>query len=142
MRVYLDTSLLVAVYVPESLTRKVLQLLKEPIIVFVSSLAEVEFHSALSRKLRMGELRTSQCRRIRGLFDRHLREARYQRLTISPAAFTTAVDFLLDFSTPLRTLDALHLACSFHTETTLLTADATLSRADSHFEVPCKLLES
>ena len=71
MRVYLDTSLLVAVYVPETLTGKVLQLLKEPIIVFISSLVEVEFYSALSRKLRMGELRASQCRRITGLFDRH-----------------------------------------------------------------------
>ena len=142
MRIYLDTSLVVAVYVPEKLTKAVLQLLREPVKVFVSGLVEAEFYSALSRKLRMGELRTSQCRRIGGLFDRHIRETRYQRLTISNATFTTAVDFLRDFSTSLRTLDALHLACSFHTETALFTADATLSRAASHFEVPCTLLES
>jgi uncharacterized protein len=55
--IYLDTSAIVPYYVPEKLSDVVEQLLQkqedQPII---SQLVEVEFFSALSRRVRMGEV--------------------------------------------------------------------------------------
>lgn len=64
--IYLDTSAIVPYYVPEKLSSVVEQLLQkqedQPII---SQLVEVELFSALSRRVRMGEVSQNDAKRIR-----------------------------------------------------------------------------
>ena len=63
--IYLDTSAIVPYYVPEKLSAVVEQLLqKQENKPIISQLVEVELFSALSRRVRMGEVSQNDARRI------------------------------------------------------------------------------
>lgn len=78
MRVYCDTSALVAAYVSEALTPQVVARLAKPDTICVSWLTRVEFCSALALKTRTGDLDEEAARRVLAMFERHLNTKAYK----------------------------------------------------------------
>lgn len=108
----------------------------------MSPLVELEFASVLSRKVRARELGPADARAALEQFRAHLQEGLYRRLEIGPAHYDQARRWVEAFSTPLRTLDALHLAVAAGAGATLLTADVQLARASRALRVACRLLRA
>jgi len=126
---YIDTSVLAAYYCPESLSETVERALVKRPTPFISSLVEVELASVISRKHRMGELSTANSRQILRLFRQHHSERRFKMAPLSQPQYRQAHDWISTLSTPLRTLDALHLASALAVSATILTADSVMHRA-------------
>ena len=127
--IYLDTSVLVAYYYPEPLSRRAERLIRSHSRPAVSDLTEVELHSALSRKVRLGELSTTSATQISSRFFGHLEEGLYTRVPLERRHYEMAADWLGRFTLMLRTLDALHLAVAASGTLRLVTADAALARS-------------
>jgi len=137
---YIDTSVLTAYYCPEPRSARVQRLLGKLDGPTISPLVEVELYSAVSRKARAGELDPSDARRIFAQFQAHLSEPRYHLVPIGSAEYTLARDWLAQLSTPLRVLDALHLAAASAHSLRLLTADRALARCAKQLGVDHKLI--
>ena len=139
--VYLDTSVLAAYYCPEAMSAKAEKAILRSVLPAISLLVEVEFYSAVARKVREGTLSEADATRIVTRFRLHVDAGYYERLPIAPTHYEIARDWVGRFVAPLRTLDALHLAVCFAAEAVLLTADAALAKAACHFRVPTEFLE-
>lgn len=141
MSLYLDTSVLVSIYIPEKHSDAIINLLQEsnekPCL---SRLAEVEFYAALALKKRTRELQQAEINAAVKLFNHHLDQLIYEKIYITDMVFTSATQLLSEGKTPLRTLDALHLACSSIIQATLVTADKLLFKSAKTFNVPSLLV--
>jgi uncharacterized protein len=141
MSLYLDTSVLVSIYIPEKHSDAIINLLQEsnekPCL---SRLAEVEFYAALALKKRTKELQQAEINAAVKLFNHHLDQLIYEKIYITDVVFTSATQLLSEVKTPLRTLDALHLACSLIIQATLVTADKLLSKSAKTFNIPSLLV--
>lgn len=130
MTVYLDTSVLVPYYSPERLSEACEQLIvsqqQRPAI---SDLCEIEMFSALARKVRMGEIEPRDANLVKALFRSHLDGSAFRRLPVERRHYRVAAEWLGRFTTPLRTLDALHLACASLAGFSLATSDLALARS-------------
>lgn len=141
MPIYLDTSVLVSVYVPEKHSDEILNLLKTSKEKFsISRLTETEFFSALALKKRNKELSQSDINSITRLFHQHLSQLIYEKVHITDAVFETAIHFLTLYKTHLRTLDALHLACASNINAKLITADKILAKSAEQLDVSTQLI--
>ena len=132
---YLDTSVLAAYYYPETFSTQAEEAILRAPQPAISQLVEVELHSALARKIREGALTKAEGLRIVTQFRLHVTGAYYLRLPLTAVHYEIASDWIGRFTTPLRTLDALHLAVSFSSDAVLLTSDAGLAKAAKHFGV-------
>jgi predicted nucleic acid-binding protein len=130
----------VPVYVPEPLTEHALRRFTDDPDIVVSRLTELEFYSALARKLRMGDMQRLHTLQVANTFARHLGSGIYATLQITNGVFTIAHDFLQTFSTAIRTLDAIHLACCASLQVTLVTADTILTECAAYFDIDYELL--
>jgi predicted nucleic acid-binding protein len=137
---YLDTSVLVAYYCPEALSAKAEREIQQDVAPTISPLTEVEFYSALSRKTRIGELSLEDANRMAALFELHLGEKRYIRVPVTDREYVLARNWIARFSTPLRTLDGIHLAAAFANKLELVTTDKGLAFAAKHCGVQCRLI--
>lgn len=133
--IYVDTSVLAAFYCPEPFSAKAERLIRAELAPAVSDLTEVELLSALSRKTREGELSVIDATRIAGQFASHLNGNLYTRIPLQRSHYVTARDWMGRFATPLRTLDALHLAVAASTGRRLVTADRGLARSANELGV-------
>lgn len=138
--IYLDTSVLVAYYCPEPLSETVQALLLAQTLPAISSLVEVELMSALARKIREGGLSITDGGRIADLFSDHLQNGLYLQIPIAESHFSSARNWLRGFHTPLRTLDALHLAVAAAANLQFVTADKTLASAATSLGIPTQFL--
>jgi predicted nucleic acid-binding protein len=137
---YVDTSLLVAYYCPEPLSTQAEALIHEGGPPAISPLTEVEVCSALAIKVRTGELDAATARSLFSEFQWHVEEDRYHVLTMGAREHRFACGWISHFATPLRTVDALHLAVAHTNGLMLLTADKRLARSAEHFGVGHKLI--
>jgi hypothetical protein len=137
---YIDTSLLAAYYCPEKLSNAAQKALAKTPQPVISPLVEVELYSAVAAKVRVRQLDAASARRIVALFQKHLAAGCYGVVPIETAEYNLARDWIAGFASPLRTLDALHLAAAFTNDLTLLTADKALARSAEHFGVTCQLV--
>lgn len=141
MKIYLDTSVVVSVYVPEKHTHAILKILQEsPSRPYLSRLTETEFHAALAQKTRIKELNSNEVHTISNMFNQHLADLTFERVYLTDLVFSLAIEFLSSGKTPLRTLDALHLACSNMVDATLITADKILAKSAESLKVPVLLI--
>lgn len=137
---YIDTSIIVAYYCPEPLSAAAEAFLRADVAPSISPLVQVEFCSALAIKTRTRELSRDAARRILSLFLSHLADGAYGMIPIDAREYLLARDWIASFSTPLRTLDALHLAAAFTNDLPLVTADKTLASASAALGVRHQLL--
>ncbi len=140
--IYLDTSVLAPFYWAEALSDAVERLFRNEAELAISQLVEVELFSALSRRVRMGEIEREEALLVVERFQTDLEDGFYQRIMLEPAYYTTARDWLSQFETPLRTLDALHLAIAAATGMLLITADKALSEGAEALGIKVQLLRS
>jgi len=137
---YLDTSILAAFYLPEAVSARVQKFYSGLGEAAISALVEVEFHSALARRVRMKDLGREDALKIISALKVHVEEGLYQVLPVESREYGLARDWLATFQVPLRTLDALHLAVAFSHSLAIATADRGLAAAAEHVGVQCRLI--
>ncbi|MBY8965026.1 type II toxin-antitoxin system VapC family toxin [Algiphilus sp. NNCM1] len=136
---YVDTSALLPFYRKESASETVEVLfLSHEQHLLISELVRVEFASALSRWVRMGELTEPQAYRAESAFHEDVSESRYRLARPNAKMFERAMHWLLTRRTSLNTLDALHLACAEASEAVLLTQDEALLDAANFFGIAAR----
>jgi uncharacterized protein len=129
LRYYLDTSVLVAYYCPEPMSDQVQDFLSNQVKPVISLLTEVELFSAIARKVRMGDLRRKDGERIIAKLLSHLDSDLFSIYSVQPHHWRLARGWIGLFKTPLRTLDALHLAIASAEDCELVTSDQQLVKA-------------
>jgi hypothetical protein len=137
---YLDTSVLVAFYLPEPMNSKVQKVCSGLDAIAISGLSEVEFHSAIARRIRMNELTKDDALKVVSQFKVHADGGFYRMIAIEQRDYMLARDWLVTFHTALRTLDALHLAIAFSNGLSVVTADKVLAESARHFGVKQQLI--
>ena len=140
--IYLDTSVVVAYYCPEPLSRRAEQLIRASIRPAVSDLTEVELRSALSRKVRIGELEVAGATLAASRFFTHLEEGLYTRVPLKRRHYEMAGEWLGRFALALRTLDAVHLAVAASEGLGFATADASLARSAKALGIEARWIRS
>ena len=106
----------------------------------LSKLSEVEFVSALSLKIRTGQIAVADAKLIEAQFHSHLKGNYFNSLSLGMAEFEQAREWIARFATPLRTLDALHLAIAHFNQCELITADQYLEKSARILGVRCRLI--
>lgn len=129
MSPYVDTSVLAACYLPEPGSAAANRLLASLDLPAISALTEIELCSALSRRVRAKELSEESGHQVLSLFRSHVEGGFFRLLPLDQRDFRQAREWLSRFSTPLRTLDALHLAVAVSNGLSMVTADRPFARA-------------
>jgi uncharacterized protein len=138
--IYLDTSVLAPFYWPETTSAAVVQLFQRHESLIISELSEIELLSALSRRVRMREIDRTDAIAIAERLQEHLNTTFYTRLTVTSKHYQIAKSWMQQFDTPLRTLDALHLAIAFDLAIPIVTADIGLAKSAERFSVTVQIL--
>lgn len=90
----------------------------------------------------MLEISQEEARAIARQFQSHLDNNFYTRFSLEPSHYHKAREWISRFETPLRTLDALHLACASSSGLRLVTADDALAKSANTFGVEVQLLSA
>jgi len=138
---YLDTSLLVAALTNEPRTAEIQYwLTAQPIeTLFISDWVVTEFSSALSLKVRTGQLTPAHRADALAAFT-SLAEQSLSVLPLSRQNFRTAAHFADQYATGLRSGDALHLAIAADHGIRLATLDQVLVQAAESLGVSAILI--
>ena len=138
--IYLDTSIIVPVYCTEPLSDRVDELLRRESDVAISDLIEVEFYSALSQKVRRRDLTLDEVQQIADDFRSDLNLGMYRRLNVDSVHYQQARNWIGQFSTVLRTLDALHLSIGHVYQMRVVTGDIGLAKSGQVLGVDVELV--
>lgn len=136
---YLDTSALAALYIPEALSEAVAAAVRASPPA-ISALTEAEFSSVVARRMRERTIAAADGARVLRTFDAHVADRRYARLPIAAETFAEATRLLRSGKAPLATLDALHLAIALLNGKVLCTADRQLARSAARFGLEVHLI--
>jgi predicted nucleic acid-binding protein len=137
---YVDTSVLVAYYCPEALSLQAQDLLREQAQPALSFLTEVEFTSAVAKKVRLHELGGADGQRILAKFTAHVEDGLFRIISVEQHHYRLARGWIGLLTTPLRTLDALHLAIASSEELPLVTSDTSFFQAARMLELDARLI--
>jgi len=107
----------------------------------VSALTEVEFYSAVSRKVREKALDRRDATRITSTFIGHLDGGYYSFLPVEIHHYRLARDWIGMFRFALKTLDALHLAISSSQGLDIVTSDQGLFKSAKALSLNAIFLE-
>ena len=130
---YVDSSALVKLYVPEIGSDEVDSCLQGKLRLMISELTITEVLSAVARRKRDGGINSGDANRIRDALHADAESGAFSRLHLEPAVHREAERLLLATAVPLRTLDALHLALAFSGGAThVLTFDNRMRDAGVH----------
>jgi uncharacterized protein len=139
---YIDTSVLVAYYCPEPFADKAENFLAKIDRPNISALTEVELFSALSRKLRNKEIEPKTARQIAAKFLSHLEGKYFNCLPVTANHYSLADNWISQFTLPLKSLDALHLAIASCEELNIVTLDHQLYQNARKLDVEAILLDA
>lgn len=140
--VYVDTSALAKIYVPERESEPLEAALDRRRDLFVSELAVTELTSALARRAREGDIAAPHLQRIYRRVQSDLADGEFRRVELTASAHREAERILMGIGrhVVLRAADALHLAlASLAGARALVTFDrrmAEAARAIGTFELP------
>ena len=137
---YIDTSVLAAYYCPEPLSDLAEKYLLSERRPAISQLTEVELASAVLRKVREKELSEKDGLRILDTFQTHLDASMYTYHILDSRHYRLARSWISRLSTPLRTLDALHLAVSAASDLELITSDHRLAESAAKLCIEAELI--
>ena len=125
---YLDTSALAKWYINEPFSEEVEDYLSALPYALISSLVIVEMRSLLLRRRRSGEIESTLVERIWTTFREDQATGSLVVLEVKDEHLRSAERLLDRVETPLRTLDALHLALAESSKATeCVTADRTMA---------------
>lgn len=132
--IFIDTSALVKFYYPEPESDRIEAILLRAEQIYISSLTIVEMASALSKKIRMGDLKKEQETVLWTTFLDDLQTGQMEIVTLDERHYFKAADMLREFGGKysIKVLDSLHLsvAHSLH-NSRFLCLDKTLSKVAS-----------
>jgi predicted nucleic acid-binding protein len=139
--IYLDTSALLPYYREEINSQAIQDFLSSlNIPAGISDLTVLEFSSALSRWVRMKELDEAQASLVENAFIEDVGSGLFKRLPITTKHYRQAQRWISTRKTALRTLDALHLACSFAAGIEIVTCDQVLAESANILGVPNRIV--
>ncbi len=124
--VYLDTSVLVAYYVPETFSAQAEAVLLAAADRVVSPLCLSEASAALRAKVHYGHLSMAHAMAARDRFRGHYDGGYYRVIPLENRHYDQAFTSVWQLTQRLRTLDALHLAVAQMGGCCLATADERL----------------
>lgn len=138
---YLDTSLLVAVFTDEAAADRLLAWLKRSQSegLTISEWVATEFSAALSMKIRTKHIDESYRARAFALFERMAADS-MRVTTVTDAHFRSASQFASEYRLGLRAGDALHLAIASDQDAILCTLDKRLAGAGKTLGVATQLV--
>ncbi len=141
IKVYLDTSVLVPYYFPEKYSDVIENYLLTVNLPVISNLTELEFASALAKKIRNKELTQTDANKILSQFQSHVINGYFIKIDIKKEHFDLARDWIQQFKVPLRSLDAFHLAAAVIDCQLLVTSDLNLKKSAEFFGIKVKYFE-
>ena len=129
MILYLDTSAIVPLFTADALNARADALIKnlKPSVV-LSNFAAVEFASAISRRVRTGELTKSEALVSFAEFDMWA-AAKTERAELTSADITSANGAIRRLDLTLRTGDAIHISIAQRHRAALATFDVKMAAA-------------
>jgi predicted nucleic acid-binding protein len=134
--IYLDASVLVSLFVSDALALRADRFISNNVAqILVSDFAAVEFSSAIGRRLRSGDLTTSEADAALTSFDSWTVRLT-DRVTVTPQDTAIANSFIRRFQLGLRAPDALHIAMAQRLEAVLASFDEGMRRAANALGVP------
>jgi predicted nucleic acid-binding protein len=138
---YLDTSLLVSALTREAATAKTQAWLGSQSLdsLFISDWVITEFSSALSIKLRTGQISAPHRAEAMALFNRHASQS-FTTVSIGPEHFRLAARFADRHELSLRAGDALHLAVAGENGLRMISLDRKLVDAAIALGISAALL--
>jgi uncharacterized protein len=141
LRLYLDTSLIVALLVGEEASLRARKWLRghEKEDLLISWWVETEVVSSLSRKVRMADIDIADRDRGIAAFRRFASDSLFL-LEVDRGHFQTAEQFCLQAASGIRAADALHMAISFEHGATLCTLDRRLGAVGPNLGVETVLI--
>ena len=129
MSVYLDASILVALFTSDALTARADTFLrKNPSVLIVSDFAAAEFSSVITRHVRTKDITKDNARLVFSNFDTWTARTT-QRAPIGTADIIAAEVLLRRFDLALRTPDALNIATAQRMGAMLATFDSKMAAA-------------
>lgn len=129
MSIYLDASVLVALFTEDLFTAKAVEVLaSQDETVIISDFAAAEFSSVIARHTRTRSITVDQAQAAFSAFDDW--SARVcERLETDGAAISRAEAFLRRLDTPLRAPDAINIALALNSRSSLMTFDGKMAAA-------------
>jgi uncharacterized protein len=138
--VLVDTSILIAYLANDSAHASVHAALSAESRRWITPAIRLELASALSLNTRIKSLSTRSARLMLDELDRQTAAGVFAMREIETQHFQLARQWVEMFQTPLRTLDALHLACASDLKATMLTGDVRLAKSAAKLKVRCTLI--
>jgi predicted nucleic acid-binding protein len=131
MALYIDSSALAKLYVPEAESDRLDAFLRDRHGLMISELVITEVLCAVARRKREGQLRPELANQIRDAVIEDANSGSFARLHLDPAVHRAAERLALGTASPaLRPFDALHLALAFSGAAThVLTFDRRMREA-------------
>lgn len=139
---FVDTSIVIAFYLPEAYSQQVQALYANQPVPIISNLVEVEVVSVFSRLVRTQSLSLEGAQQAAALFSSHVEQGFYRRLGLHTGHYRTARDYITRFDLPLKAPDALHLAAAALEQLPLVTADRQLARNAETLGIAVELLRA
>jgi uncharacterized protein len=135
--VYLDSSALVKLYLPESESDLLNVRLEGRRDLVASELAVTEVASAIGRRRREGSLSSEEGTRLYRFLLEDFEGGAFLRASVDPETHRSAERLMLSSPLPLRTLDALHLALATQAgAASMVTFDRRLGAAALSLGIP------
>ncbi|WP_142452550.1 type II toxin-antitoxin system VapC family toxin [Gracilimonas mengyeensis] len=132
---YVDTSTLFAYYIAEQKSATVERIIGSTETTYVSSLTDVEFYSALKKRNRIGQISVEDVQLTHEMYKFHRSENLFEYIELEDLDFKSAELLLKNTTTPLRTLDAIHLGIAKNHLLALFTFDNVLLKAAIELDI-------